>query len=84
MAAFNLGESGLDVLDVRLDDGSYELVLGLEVVVDVPDRDVGRRRDVSERGPLDTLLIEQLRRGGDEPLPLGRPRRVGAAGLVLP
>ena len=48
--------------DRRLD----ELVLGLEVVVDVADRDVGRPRDVGDGCGLDALLMEQLARAGDQ------------------
>src|SRR5262249_38386856 len=52
-----------------------QLVLGLEVVVHVPDRDVGRLRDVGERRPPDPLLVQHPAGSGHEPLALagGRP-----------
>jgi hypothetical protein len=68
------GEDGGDLAQVRLDDRLDDGVLGLEVVVDVAERDVRGRRDVRERGLLDTRLVDPLGRGGDQPLPLaGRP-----------
>ena len=63
-------ERPLDVLCVGVDRRSDELVLGLEVVVDVADRDVGCSGDVRERRPLDALLVQNPARGGDEPLAL--------------
>lgn len=47
-----------------------KLVLGLEVVVDVADRDVGGAGDVAQRRLLDALLVEDLGGGGYQPLAL--------------
>ena len=47
-----------------------ELILGLEVVVDVADRDVGSVGDVRECRPLDALLVQKPGGAVDEPLAL--------------
>jgi len=62
------------LLLVAVEDGADELVLGLEVVVDVPDRDVGVFCDLGERGAVDALLVDQNLRAFDQTLPLARPR----------
>jgi hypothetical protein len=65
-----LGEHGLDVVGVGVDHGLDELILGLEVVVDVPDRHVGGRGDVRERAGLHALLAEDAAGSVDEALAL--------------
>ena len=58
-----LGQCGLD-----------QLVLGLEVVVDVSDGNVGRPRDAGEGGPFDALFVQDLGcRGGEPSVLVGRP-----------
>ena len=59
-------EHCVDVLRVAVDRRLDELVLGLEVVVDVADRDVGRLGDVGDRCLLDALLMDQRARAGDQ------------------
>jgi hypothetical protein len=56
----------LDVLDVAVDRRLDELVLRLEVVVDVSDRDVGRPGDVGDRRLLDALLVDHPARPRDQ------------------
>ena len=51
-------EHCVDVVRVAGDRRLDELVLGLEVVVDVADRDVGRPCDVGDRCGLDALLMK--------------------------
>ena len=63
-------EQRVDVAHVAVDRRLDELVLGLEVVVDVADRDVGRPRDVGDRRLLDALLMDHLARARDEALAL--------------
>jgi hypothetical protein len=60
------------LLDVGLDDGRDDVVLGLEVVVDVADRHVRRLRDVGQRRLLDAVAVEQLGSRRDQALPLPR------------
>jgi len=55
------------------DDGADELVLGLEVVVDVPERDVGAFGDLGEGRAVDALFMEQRPGALDEPIPLAWP-----------
>jgi hypothetical protein len=55
---------------VGVDRRCDQLVLGLEVVVDVADWDIGCLCDVGERRPLDALLVQNPACGGDEPLAL--------------
>ena len=64
-----------------LDGRRYDVVLGLEVVVDVARGDVGHLGDVRERGPLGALLVQELHRGADQPLALPRPPRDGGRGF---
>jgi hypothetical protein len=59
---------------VRLDCRLDQLVLGLEVVVHVSDRNVGRQRDVGERRPFYPLLIQDPAGGGHQALPLAGGR----------
>ena len=74
------GEDRADLAQVRLDHRLEDGVLGLEVVVDVAERDVRGRRDVRERGLLDALLVDPLAGGGDQPLPLAGRFGLGAGG----
>src|SRR5260370_30850822 len=46
-----------------LHDGLTEFVLGLEVVVNIPHRDMGGFGDVREAGLSETVLIRQLHGG---------------------
>ena len=59
-------EHCLDVVRVAGDRRLDELVLGLEVVIDVANRDIGRPRNVGDRCRLDALLMDQLARAGDQ------------------
>ena len=65
-----------EAVAVRVDRGLDQLVLGLEVVVDVPHRHAGRLGDVGEGCPLDSLLMQHKAGSGDQPLALacGRVR----------
>jgi hypothetical protein len=65
-AALERVEHCADVVRVAGNRRLDELVLGLEVVLDVADRHVGRPRDVRNRCRLDALLMEQLARAGDQ------------------
>ena len=56
----------MDVVRVAGDRRLDELVLGLEVVVDVADRNVGRSRDLGDRRLLDALMMDHLARAGDQ------------------
>jgi hypothetical protein len=71
-----------DVLGVGVDCRGDELVFGLEVVVDVPDGDLGSLCDVGERRLLDALLVQDLACAADQPLALAE-RRSGAPGDVV-
>jgi len=61
------------IAGVGLDDSLHEVVFGLEVVIHVPDRDVGDLSDVGERRPLNALLVQNETRRLDEPVALARP-----------
>ena len=63
-------QGGLYVRDVAVDDRADELVLRLEVVVDVSNRDVGPLGDLGDRRPLDALLVDQRSGARDEPFAL--------------
>jgi hypothetical protein len=56
--------------------GCDQLVLGLAVVVDIADRDLGRLRDFRDRRLLDALLVDRLARAGHESLALPRRQTV--------
>ena len=71
-AAIQRREHGLELVAVRGDRRLYQLVLGLEVVIHIPDRNAGRQCDVGERRPLDPLFVQHLTGGGHEPLALAR------------
>src|SRR3984957_11391016 len=43
-----------------LDDRLANLVLGLEVIIDVPQRNLGFARDVGKRGGVEPLLVRQV------------------------
>ena len=60
-------------ISVRLERRFDQLILGLEVVVDVPQRYIRPRRDIGERRALDPLLVERALRALDQSLPLPRP-----------
>jgi hypothetical protein len=64
-------------LDDRIDDG----VLGL-VVVDVPQGNIRRLGDVGEGGLLDSLAMQQVGRGSEQPLRLPGRACTGSAGLL--
>ena len=70
-------EGRLDLLSVGLDDRRDDIVFGLEVVVDVAGGDIGGIGDVGERGPFDALLVQELGRGGYQPLSFPRPPPAG-------
>jgi hypothetical protein len=72
-------EHCLDVQRVSVDRCPYEFVLGLEVVVDVADRDLRSLCDVRNRCLLDALLVQHLARASHEALSLAEPRRDFAA-----
>ena len=73
-APVQAGEHGPQLAGVRVDRRLDQLILGLEVVVHVPDRNAGGQRDVGERGPLDPLLPEHLAGRGHQPFALARGR----------
>ena len=60
-------------ISVRFERRFDQLILGLEVVVDVPQRYIRPRRDIGERRALDPLLVKRALRALDQPLPLPRP-----------
>ena len=68
--AFEGREHVRDVPGMGVDRGRHEVVLGLEVVVDVADRDIGRLRDIRDRRLLHALLVEHLACTRDESLAL--------------
>ena len=57
--AIERGEHRLDLERVSLDRRGDELVLGLEVVVDVPGRDVCLLRDLGQGRALHALLVQE-------------------------
>jgi hypothetical protein len=59
---------------VRVDRRLDQLVLGLEVVVHVSDRNVGRQRDVGEGRAFDPLLVQHPAGGGHQALTLASKR----------
>ena len=67
----------LDLVGVCGDHRVDEVVLGLEVVVDVADGDIGGIGDIGERRALHPLRVERLTGAVDQPLALtaadGRP-----------
>jgi hypothetical protein len=71
------GEDRADPAQVRLDHRLEQVVLGLEVVVHVAERDARGRRDVRQGGLLRALLVDPLARGGDQPVPLARRPGLG-------
>jgi len=60
-------------ISVRLERRFNQLILGLEVVVDVPQRNIRPRRDIGERRAIDPLLVEHGLRALDQSLPLPGP-----------
>ena len=66
--ALECAKQRLDVLDVAANRRLDELILCLEVVVDVADRDVGFPGDVGDRRLLDSLLVDDRARPRDQAL----------------
>ena len=50
------------LLDVILEHGDDQFVLALEVRIERPAREAGRRRDRLDAGAADTLFLEHARR----------------------
>ena len=65
-------EQRLDAPVAVLDDTSDEIVLGLEVVVHVAQRDAGSIGNLRQRR-RHTLPVHQVARAGDKPFPLATP-----------
>ena len=74
-------EGRLDLLCVGVDGRRYDVVLGLEVVINVPSGNVRGLCDVRERGPLDALLVQELHGGCYQPLSFPRPSRDSGRGF---
>ena len=68
-----MSASRRDLLCMSVDDCRDDFVFGLEVVIDVADRDVRDLGDVRERCPFDALLVQELDRSGYEALPFPWP-----------
>jgi len=64
----------LDLVELGLDHSSDQVVLGPEVVMDIPDRDVRGLCDIGERGGRDALAVQPFARAGDEPFALAATR----------
>jgi len=62
-----------EVTVVGIEDGHDEVVLRLEVVVDVPERDVGALRDLGEGRAMHALFVEERPCALDETLSLAAP-----------
>ena len=50
------------LLDVILEHGDDQLVLALEIRIERPAREAGRRRDRLDAGAADALFLEHARR----------------------
>jgi len=75
-------EGRLDLLCVGLDDRRDDVVLGLEVVVDVPGGDVRGLCNVRKRGPLRATAVQKLHGGSHQPVSFPRsPRDGGGRGF---
>src|SRR3984885_811138 len=51
----------------QFDDRLANLVLGLEVIIDVAERNLGFARDVGKRGGLEPVLVRQAHRRTNQP-----------------
>jgi len=71
-------EGRFDLPSVGFDHSRKDVVLGLEVVLDIPGGNIGSLGDLRERGPFDTLFVDELCGGSDQalsfpwPVPLNR------------
>jgi hypothetical protein len=70
------GEHRLDAPVAVFDDTPDEIVLGLEVVVHVAQRDAGCVGDVRQGGRRDALSVHEVACARDKPLSLATPVRV--------
>jgi hypothetical protein len=51
----------------QFDDRLADLILGLEVIIDVAERNLGFARDVGKRGGLEPVLVRQAHRRTNQP-----------------